>query len=1018
MEMTTPTIHIPKRAQQDGNLYLFPDSSLFPNDIINLSDSQSEPIHDIYTVKGPYGEIQRIHYAVDEYGLRANIHSNSARHGSTIDKDSMQSEPKRWPLNDFDFALKNFISPSYPKNQNISAFSNFVQTVFNKPSVSLQDSNDRITNQARKLRVAGSILPSSITSKRLYANFVSNEQKQFPYAGEIFETKTSSTINAENENIEKYQAPPKVSSLNYIRNSQTYPAKGFFESQHIIQPIVHFNHQSNASFNTFTNNGSMKPNKNLTDLLVIKPEGDENNSQTKVEKSSLNKETQASSNTISNHTEIDEHIISQNVQKESSLKKSVFALNQTEKIAADTRSNVTASIHIQPVLNDYIPRMKTQPDLVTLTSSSFKSAPLSTIFDSSSDEGGPYYHYVMNIGKNFDDVVDKYFTSNSASERINEDKKNILSVSTKNVSENEKDVYTFNNITNDILELNEDKLTPHVINNSTHFTNSDLNTNLEIIYPKNDSNEIRNNGTISSVKDIHNISKIVKEEIMEIVNDQELLLPSVLTNIDNVQEVIPIHLDEIVEIMSPLYFNESSLNQTANALEKQIQEFNNNDSTIDLKSINSTNSSRDIISANTTVIQFLNIPDKNLISHKANYSKLANTIFPFASVFTDSMKHVPEIFKIDQTDGLLINSRKEEINGTFRTIPETPSSFHGLNSQGESIQILSTEIYGNNSVNSNSFHQNKSITNIMAASNSLSPADEIHNGISNINSSKKEGRHINSDVRNSILKMIPKVKMNDFLTKINNTLASIRILHPKNLVPGNISHFTIQDGNQNFSWNDFEQNSNTNFNDNFSNHLDMIQGNIERNNTFPLLKSSSYSKTAELESINNSIDENLTMQMAKDIKRNVSVPAKSLDSDLFDNEINLKNTSLFQKESETLSNAIKSAFVNTENQKSRYKSRTKVKPLDINDFQKLLHISQSNDMSNVYEAIEKIATALSGEDFESQKIEVKDFGRLNNLDETDIAEVQDNRFKNIDDLASSIQYIVVPFEDLENNNTL
>ncbi|GBO08369.1 hypothetical protein AVEN_69712-1 [Araneus ventricosus] len=78
----------------DKNWYLFPDN-LHQNGNSNNPSPQTEAIHDIYTVKGSVGDIRRVHYALDEHGLRANIYSKVPGYGPNIETNSLELEPRR-----------------------------------------------------------------------------------------------------------------------------------------------------------------------------------------------------------------------------------------------------------------------------------------------------------------------------------------------------------------------------------------------------------------------------------------------------------------------------------------------------------------------------------------------------------------------------------------------------------------------------------------------------------------------------------------------------------------------------------------------------------------------------------------------------------------------------------------------------------------------------------------------------------------------------------------------------------
>ncbi|GFQ74940.1 uncharacterized protein TNCT_225162 [Trichonephila clavata] len=70
---------------------------------------KNSPFHDIFTVKQLTGETQRVHYAFDDHGIRANLNSNSVRFGKNIDTSSIHfgSRLREPPANNFNSVLQN-----------------------------------------------------------------------------------------------------------------------------------------------------------------------------------------------------------------------------------------------------------------------------------------------------------------------------------------------------------------------------------------------------------------------------------------------------------------------------------------------------------------------------------------------------------------------------------------------------------------------------------------------------------------------------------------------------------------------------------------------------------------------------------------------------------------------------------------------------------------------------------------------------------------------------------------------
>ncbi|GFY75664.1 uncharacterized protein TNIN_414241 [Trichonephila inaurata madagascariensis] len=85
---------------------------LFRYDRIGRRGSpKNSPFHDIFTVKQLTGETQRVHYAVDDHGIRANLNSNSVLFGKNIDTSTIHfgSRLREPPANNFNSVLQNVL---------------------------------------------------------------------------------------------------------------------------------------------------------------------------------------------------------------------------------------------------------------------------------------------------------------------------------------------------------------------------------------------------------------------------------------------------------------------------------------------------------------------------------------------------------------------------------------------------------------------------------------------------------------------------------------------------------------------------------------------------------------------------------------------------------------------------------------------------------------------------------------------------------------------------------------------
>ncbi|GFT90375.1 uncharacterized protein NPIL_58951 [Nephila pilipes] len=91
--------------------YIF-QYDLFDQGAVKNGTLRKEPFHDVYMIKGPSGEIQRVHYAMDDLGVRANVFSNHAQSRPYFNTSFITFESKGRPSNELfrDFLRNSFQS--------------------------------------------------------------------------------------------------------------------------------------------------------------------------------------------------------------------------------------------------------------------------------------------------------------------------------------------------------------------------------------------------------------------------------------------------------------------------------------------------------------------------------------------------------------------------------------------------------------------------------------------------------------------------------------------------------------------------------------------------------------------------------------------------------------------------------------------------------------------------------------------------------------------------------------------
>ncbi|KAF8788029.1 hypothetical protein HNY73_009567 [Argiope bruennichi] len=1044
------------RTSGDENWYLFP-GSLFQDRNINDQNFETEPIHNIYTVKAADGEIRRVHYAVDEHGLRANIHSNAAGFTPNKETNSIQSEQGRWPSDDFELALEKFISlrqaeqtPVYPRHS---------EKVFPKPSIPFNNVSKGMQNQVIKFASSNANLPSLISSKRLFTKFIPIYGQQIPSIGKTLRDEISNTNKAEKESMLKYQAPPVVSSSSYAPSSKISVPNGYFESQRIPKPITVPHYQSSSSVDNFLDNGPIDLTKNFTDIPITKTTEYKDISQSEVLKSPSNIKILQ---TFSNQAEKEELETFHKTQNKSPLSEVPNNFNQVifSNVLPQRNENKP-----EPFMNNSFSTMakktQNQPNFNnTFSSVSFESAPLSTIFDSNNDEGGPHYYYVMNVGNNSGDsvskLIEKYFKTNNTNEILNEDSDNILSESNQEVTKSGNESHSLNNIINRELKLSEGALVQNRINSSFAFSKDISQGSLDSV----DSEQHERKSEKPSVEeilgenDINNMLKTVDGEIMLTANNQEIM-PSSHSN----NKIISIN-DGLGTILPQLVVDEEIINlqYTDNISNNQAtQRHNNSDPTIVNLSEILSNTSRNITNSDITDFSNLKLNNRNPRIQEINSYIISDKALASDPVFPESIQSNLNIIGLDEYIGNLPNSQNKEGHAILTNVTEN-SSFDEMISNAEAAHVSSLDSLSKNEENKLAkpkiYYSDKNVTRIMAKLNYLEQSEDVtaHNDIKVLDTNQKEEPNLNLLMTHPLLElMIPKAKMNDFMMKINNTPVIIRILHPEFLTTDTIPQiFRIQDAEGNFSNEVFISNFSLNISGNSSIIFDSSQPNsLEYRNDST---SDLFSKIAEIDSLNNAIDQKVKSLAAVN-ENSTNFSSEILNSDLL-NENNMplfheseniakmdfsfadpdtEESRVFEfpsrgqyntkepidinllenfKTSETNKNETGNSNANKfyayvanvihENafpEKNKYKPKTKFQPIDINEFYKLIYESQPNNVPNGFEIVKNIAKTINAESFMFPKSGLKDFLKAKGMNDVNSVPNKDS-----ENLPSSIQY--------------
>ncbi|GFY40533.1 uncharacterized protein TNIN_391061 [Trichonephila inaurata madagascariensis] len=136
----------------DGQYFSDKNGYTFPNDLFNEWELKNEslqrnPFHNIYIIKGPAGETQRVHYAIDDYGVRANVFTKHAQPDIDTSSFGLRSRESPTKLKN-DFLTMKPLQTRVPMPKDIISFTpekiHFSETTNFSPSklvATLPDSN-------------------------------------------------------------------------------------------------------------------------------------------------------------------------------------------------------------------------------------------------------------------------------------------------------------------------------------------------------------------------------------------------------------------------------------------------------------------------------------------------------------------------------------------------------------------------------------------------------------------------------------------------------------------------------------------------------------------------------------------------------------------------------------------------------------------------------------------------------------------------------------------------------------
>ncbi|GFT90371.1 hypothetical protein NPIL_58931 [Nephila pilipes] len=516
--------HIKRVVLLDENHYSF------RHDLYNEGQDrneafQTQPFHDIYFIKGPSDENQRIHVAADDYGLRTNTHSNVINFGSKIDTNSFHFGSRGSHLNKFDFdeqeqrsqfQVPNTILDLKQQELHQPGIFHFKPSQFDVVAPYLKE------NEVNQNNMRSVYLPSSISSlEKLPLEFVPFEHPQYFLPSEelgfdIFDTKSTAS-----EIPETY-----VSSIIHpLSDLPVSPLDHAFESERKIAPILYLPDSQVRNVLNIPNNLPKHVKNNFPNTsITLPPKLDHVSFPTEAEQSSSN-------------------IIEDNGTKNAAWNQNQTALGPSHDVPREsTTSKLNSFMNHMPKTNTGMKKISHLLNNFTLKSNESNTMDLNN--PSNPLMKSKPLHYSVNAtvtnfknekGSEFDNLKLKL---NDVHKTINETNKNVQQVAMFNSTKHMNDEFEVGNHYGNMTKKNETKSTnleKFIHNISIHnISKLELNPNpvLDVIDDTNNYQDIPLvpfiNNFSKENESKNNISNIIIDEIVNITYTDDPL-----SNIEN-----------------------------------------------------------------------------------------------------------------------------------------------------------------------------------------------------------------------------------------------------------------------------------------------------------------------------------------------------------------------------------------------------------------------------------------------------------------------------------------------------
>ncbi|GFS52765.1 RNase H domain-containing protein [Trichonephila inaurata madagascariensis] len=314
---------------------------------------ENEPIHDIYVLESPEGETQRVHYAVDELALRANMYSNFVKFVPNF-KSIFSNSSDKWSTGEINSKAQRKHSdlqterPSVYINQKKQKFDlsnlDYIKTL-QLLSSALETDNDSLDNSDGRPKTHVASSSSSLDTPSIFFSLQPSRHS--------IPSQTLGLYVFDNKSIgnDKRYSSLEPFRINPVSNLKMNPVGSIIEPLTSLNPITPEMEKSNISIDLFTD--SMQPSNSLVNmpfregqditLSLLNSLPEKTRFSSKVNFPALQKIV---SQTRNENQELN------SAENQKTFDKPVLSINQTKQISYESQSKFGSTIHFKHVFNN------------------------------------------------------------------------------------------------------------------------------------------------------------------------------------------------------------------------------------------------------------------------------------------------------------------------------------------------------------------------------------------------------------------------------------------------------------------------------------------------------------------------------------------------------------------------------------------------------------------------------------------------------------------------------------------